>query len=318
MATQSTQLDQSAPIRLASYQRCVARLRAAWPPFADRRRQRLRQGLFDAPAEKVAENVLEDLFTTVLDWSLDDVALQVGRADLVLSDHGVKRLVLEVKRPGALLWHRAAVARALDQALGYAARQRVDAVAVSDGTMLYAADVVNGGLADRVLVALDAPDPPLELWWVSVHGIYRSPPATAGHLSLLPDPPPTEEPSPARRDAPLLHHRYGLPATCFAFVGAGDDPRTWKLPYLLADGSPDAKRLPKAIQSILSNYRGTKVTLPRSAVPDVLTRLAGAARTARKLPCQDASTAAVYVEAHRALHQLGRLGEVGCCAQGGA
>ena len=60
------------------------------------------QGLFDSPVEKVAENILEDLFTMVLDWSLDDVNLQVGRADVVLSELGIKRLVLEVKRPGTL------------------------------------------------------------------------------------------------------------------------------------------------------------------------------------------------------------------------
>jgi hypothetical protein len=78
------------------------------------RRQGLRQGLFDSPVEKVAENILEDLFTMVLDWSLDDVNLQVGRADVILSELGIKRLVLEVKRPGTLFWHRRAVEDALD------------------------------------------------------------------------------------------------------------------------------------------------------------------------------------------------------------
>ena len=140
--------------QLASYRHCLERIEANWPAFAARRRQHLRQGLFDSPVEKAAEEILEDLFTMVLDWSLDDVNLQVGRADVVLSELGIKRLVLEVKRPGALLWHRRAIEAALDQARRYAAEQRVGAVAVSDGHMLYAADVVGGGLCDRVLVAL--------------------------------------------------------------------------------------------------------------------------------------------------------------------
>ena len=106
---------------LASYRRCAERVTAVWPAFASRRRERLRQGLFGAPVEKVAENILEDLFTAVLDWDLADVDLQVGRADIVLSELGVKRLVLEVKRPGSLAWHRKAVHDALCQALGYAA-----------------------------------------------------------------------------------------------------------------------------------------------------------------------------------------------------
>jgi hypothetical protein len=69
-----------------------------------------REGLFDAPAEKVAENTL-GLVATVLDWSLADLNLQVGRADVVLSASGIKRLVLEVKRPGSLIWRRGASKR---------------------------------------------------------------------------------------------------------------------------------------------------------------------------------------------------------------
>jgi len=152
--------------------------------FAERRRQRLRQGLFDAPVEKVAENIVEDLLTTVLDWSLDDVNLQIGRADIVLSDNGYKRLVLEVKRPGTLIWHRQAIAAALDQALRYASAQNVSAVAVSDGTMLYAADLAAGGtISDRALAALDTNTPPRDLWWVSVHGIYRPCPTVTSDLA---------------------------------------------------------------------------------------------------------------------------------------
>lgn len=299
--------------QLASYRRCVERIETAWPAFAARRRQRLRQGLFDAPVEKVAENIAEDLFTTVLDWSLDGVNLQVGRADVVLSELGIKRLVLEVKRPGSLIWHRHAVRAALDQALGYAAEQKVGAVAVSDGGMLYAADVrAGGGISDRILVALDTDVPPADLWWVSVHGIYRPCPAVTSDLAW-----PAAHAAcsvPAASADGLRDPRYHLPSWCFAYVGAADTVNTWKLPYLLETGAPDTRRLPKAIQSILSNYRGAKVSIPREAVADVLVRLAIAAATLRKLPCQGMDASPAYVEAHHALEQLGRLADVGCCS----
>lgn len=298
---------------LTSYRRCVARVGAAWPGFTSRRSQRLRQGLFGAPVEKVAENILEDLFTEVLDWDLADVDLQVGRADIVLSKLGVKYLVVEMKRPGALVWHRRSVDNALCQAMRYAAEQKVEAVAISDGQMLYAADVAQGGLRDRVFTDLGSAEPPTELWWLSVHGIYR------------PCPPPSKSLPPALPAGPgataasgsagvLLHHKYLLPVSCFAYVGAANLPATWKLPYLLADGAPDLKRLPKAMQAILSNYRGTKVTIPREAAGDVLVRLAGTATELKKMPCQCNFTAEVYSEAHRAIDQLGRLSDVGCCS----
>jgi hypothetical protein len=305
-------LENESFTRLASYRHCTERIRATWPTFAARRRERLQQGLFDAPVEKIAENIIEDLFTTVLDWTLADVNLQVGRADITLSELGIKRLVLEVKRPGALIWHRRAIEAALDQARRYAASQKVGAVAVSDGHMLYAADIADGGLHDRLLVSLDTPQPPEELWWISVHGIYRPCPLTIHSLDAPPEPHNDSTNLEASSDG-LRHPKYGLEMRCFAYVGAADDPHTWKLPYLLDDGTPDAKRLPKAIQSILSNYRGAKVDIPRAAAGDVLVRLGIAATSLRKMPCQTAAPADAYVEAHQALNQLDRLRDVGCC-----
>lgn len=296
--------------QLASYRRCVGRMVDAWPAFVAQRSERLRQGLFGAPVEKVAENILEDLFTRVLDWTLGDVNLQVGRADIILSELGVKRLVLEVKRPGSLTWHRRYVDAALDQALGYAASQKVGAVAVSDGEMLYVADVVHGGLRDRIFVNLAAHDPPLDLWWLSVHGIYRPCPQASTPLPELHVDTATTQ---AASKDELLHRKYLLPAHCFGYLGRADDPGTWKLPYLSADGTPDLKRLPKAIQAILSNYRGAKVNIPRDAVGDVLVRLGKTAAELRRMPCQGGITADVYVEAHEALDQLGRLPDVHCC-----
>jgi hypothetical protein len=102
---------------LASHRRCLERITAHWPAFAAKRLDRLRQWeRHGAAAEKVAENVLEDLFCEVLDWRLADIDYQVGYADLLLTRLGVKHLVVEVKRPGALAWHRPAVDAALEQA----------------------------------------------------------------------------------------------------------------------------------------------------------------------------------------------------------
>ncbi len=76
---------------------------------------------------------------------MSDFNNQVDRADIVLTDHGIKRLIVEVKRPGSLAWNRRAVEGALDQAARYASEQKVRSVAISDGVMLYAADTVFPG-----------------------------------------------------------------------------------------------------------------------------------------------------------------------------
>lgn len=231
----------------------------------------------------------------------------------MLSALGIKRLVLEVKRPGSLIWRRPAVEAALEQACRYAADQRVGVVAVTDATMLYAADVVGGGLRDRVLVTLDTSQAPEDLWWVSMHGIYRP---CSGAVVRLESVPNCEGTTADAVDASaLVHPKYGLDVRCFAYVGAANDVHTWKLPYLLADGTPDAKRLPKAIQCILSNYRGAKVDIPRAAVGDVLVRLGMASAALRRMPCQNSSAADASVEAHQALEQLNRLADVGCCSR---
>jgi hypothetical protein len=300
---------------LASYQKCIARIRMAWPAFAARRRERLQQGgLFGPAVEKIAENILEDLFTSVLDWPVANIKPQVEWADIVLTRLGLKWLVVETKRPGSLIGRRAAIDAALAQARRYAADQRVQAVAVSDATMLYAADVVGGGLRPRAWLNLDTEQPQEDLWWLSVHGIYRPCPQLVVELGTLPS---RDGIHTFGEDIPTvgeLHPKYKLAMQCFAYVGAANDTHTWKLPYLLADGiTPDAKRLPKAIQCILSNYRGAQVDIPEADVGDVMVRLGIAAKMLGKMPCQNASAAGAYVEAHRSLQQLDRLPDVGCC-----
>jgi len=303
----TTALDQ-----LASYRHLQARLESGWPAFTSRRHERLAQAdRLGHAAEKVAENILEDLFTGPLDWSLADVNYQVDYADLLLTRLGIKHLLVEVKRPGTLAWNRRAVDVALMQAAGYARRQAVAAIAVSDGHMLYAADVTGAGLHDRAFVGLDLPAPHPDLWWLSVDGIYRSRHDLTGGPGLLPRP----EAEPATPFTPadglLLDHKYHLPAACFAYVGDSARPASWHLPYRLADGSVDARRLPKAIEAILSNYRGGHVSsIPEAAIGDVLVCLARAAHELGRMPGQAPEPAPAYLALARALDQLGRLREV--------
>lgn len=295
---------------LASHRRCADRIQTAWPGFLVKREQRLeQQRRLGEASEKVAENILEDLFTSVLDWPLADFNNQVEYADIVLTDHGIKRLVVEVKRPGSLAWSRRAVESALGQAVRYAGEQKVRAVAVSDGLMLYAANIADGGLRDRVFVSLSNGEPPIALWWLSVQGIWRERQPNGGaELRLLPEEP-VEPPAMVDTeggDECLLHPKYHLPAQCFGYVGDYSKPRTWKLPYLLADGTVDAKRLPKAVQAILSNYRGTKVSgIPEQAIPSVLARLARAALQAGHMPPEAVNPAFIYRQLAEALEQLG-------------
>lgn len=295
---------------LAAYRHCVERIRSAWPGFLARRAERLQpHPLLGGPPEKITESILEDLFTSVLDWPLTDFSPQVQHADIVLSCLGIRWLIIEAKRPGSLAWNERAVGRALEQALRYASEQGVHSVAISDGEMLYAEDRVEGGTRGRVFVSLSSADPPPDLWWLSVQGIYRHREFARGaEPRLLP-----QEPSGATTTgllldaevAVLLHPKYKLPARCFAYVGDHSKPRTWKLPYLLGDETVDGKRLPKAIQCILTNYRGTRVSgIPEQAIPDVLARLARAAARAGHMP-PAANPAPVYRQLADALEQLG-------------
>lgn len=297
---------------LATYRHCLDRLTSEWPTFLDRRQQRLaEQRRWGVAAEKVAENIVEDLFTRVLDWPLADVNHQVDYADLVLTRLGIKHLLVETKRPGALAWNRRAVEAALEQARRYADEQKVHAIAVSDGIMLYAADIEHGGLRDRAFVSLQRESAPESLWWLSVDGIYRPCDDDTG-IHLLPEPvAQREDPAPAGVASELLHPKYHVPARCFAYVGDAGDPGTWKLPYLRTDGRTDGRRLPKAVQAVLSNYRGAHVHgIPEDAIPDVLARLGHCAAREGKLPFQCGNAAAAYERLEMALEQIGRLDEV--------
>jgi len=299
---------------LDSHKKCIERIHENWNPFLEKRRKRLleperHQGV---AAEKVAENILEDLFTEVLDWPVGSIDHQVGHADMILVDLGIKYFVLEIKRPGSLAWNRRSVEAALEQARRYADEQKVQCVGISDGFVLYAANVVHGGLKDRVFISLDSQDPQEQLWWLSRNGIYRTRDnAVDTILCLLPENQIEEKPKGQAPNEELLHPKYKIPVQCFAYVGNASKMSSWRLPYRLADGSIDLKRLPKAIQAILSNYRGVKVSgIPETDIPEVLVRLGRAAASIGKMPFQLGETAEIYHQLCSALEQLGRLEDV--------
>jgi len=279
---------------LARRQRCVEQIYARWPAFLLARQAHLRShSVGQAPAEKIAENILCDLFTQVLDWTTEQVRLQENLIDLTLTRLGVKYLIVEAKRPGSLDGP-GSIGRAVRQARGYAEEHKVDKIAVSDGCVMEAYDLAGPRLDLRVRTHLSAVEPPECLWWLSTRGVYRTPDtATAASPGLI-------------SDDSLLHPKYQLPAGCFAYVGDPQRTSTWKLPYLGADGAVDSKRLPKAIQSVLRDYRGEQVRLPEEAVPDVLARLADAAARQGRMPDQDPTPAPIYLALRDSLRQFVR------------
>jgi hypothetical protein len=272
---------------LAVHKHCIERIQQEWDKFLAQRKEHLAQAdRFGTAPEKVTEQILTALFTNVLDWPIAHLNYQVQRADIVLTSPGVRWVVVEAKRPGLLAWHRVAIENALDQACKYADEQNIHTVAISDGYMLYAADRVSGGLRDRLFVQLTSSSPPSDLWWLSVHGIYRKPEDTDGaQLHLLPELCAAVSVPHTATPGALLHPKYHLPAHCFAYVGNAAEPKTWKLPYLTAAGTVDLKRLPMAINAVLKTYRGVRASIPERAVPDVLVRLAKAAKAAGHFDC---------------------------------
>lgn len=145
---------------LAGYRKLHRRVREQWPEFLVRRGHHLASHEpGGSPTERVAENIISELFTRVLDWELEDIGYQIQYADIVLSSMDIKRVVVEAKRPGWLSWETVQECPGVYQAWGYAEEQGVPLVVVCDGTVLYGAELRNGGLLPRLAVDLSAPVP---------------------------------------------------------------------------------------------------------------------------------------------------------------
>lgn len=297
---------------LSCFRKFLARAGSGWVEFQKRRSERLAQVARNGSApEKIAEDILGDFFTIALDWELGDLNNQVQYADLVLTKAGLKRMLIEVKRPNSLNGKPSKLQAALQQARAYADEQRVTTVAISDGSLFYAADLVYGGFKDRVWLRLDGESFPADSWWVSVDGIYRLPEALGSPNLTPPIADAADVEVVAEPTSILLHPEHGRPLSCFAYVGDASDVSTWKLPYRFADGTADPVHLSGAIRAVVSNYRGTRVkAIPEAAVPDVLVRLGRAAVELRKMPGQCPKPQLSYQQLFDALKQLGRLQDV--------
>ncbi len=272
---------------LSSRRRIIDSGSENWSEFLERRRERLIQ--MKRPrggAEKVSECIIEDLLTNVLDWSLSDINYQMCNCDVILTKTGIKHLLIETKYPGQFS-SESEIEKAFSQAFAYAKKNNIKKVAISDGRRLFLTELClkTNHKTGWIDISLDSPRFPEELWYFSVHGIYRSIPG--------------DVPVPSHSivdDNTVLHHKYKLPSWCFAYVGDNCDTKTWKLPYLREDGSVDSTRLPKAISAVISNYRGERVKeIPEVAISNVLRKLEGAARKAGKMPDQDPRAAPTYV-----------------------
>gem|GEM_PF-3719756 len=78
----------------------------------------------------------------MLDWELLDVNNKLSYTDIILSDLGFPKIIIETKRPGSLQWNLKAIDVALSKALHYADEQKINRIAVSDGKILYARDLI--------------------------------------------------------------------------------------------------------------------------------------------------------------------------------
>ena len=296
---------------LVTKQRCIERIVSNWSQFCDLRIQHLSQATrFGVAPEKIAEQIIGELFTVVLDWPITSLNYQVEHSDIIITSPGVKWIVIEAKRPGLLTSGGNQLNQAFDQVLRYASEQKVKCVTVSDGNILVAKDVQFGGLKDRIYVDLRSVGAPKALWWLSQHGIYRNCEEPSSMDSIVTTDKTNDTLDSA--DIGLIHPKYKVPSNCFAYVGNYGDVKTWKLPYLKIDGTVDTKRLPLAISSIVKTYRGERVkSIPEPAIPEVLIRLAKAANQLGKLPNRLPDNPITNYELlYMAIYQQGKLNEV--------
>ena len=285
---------------LAIYKNFITNGQRKWPEFFDSftiYKEQINQ--VGGGSEGIAERRVEDLFVTVLGWSKSNINYQVGRSDLLISRSGIKRCIIETKRPGALKGNIHKINQALAQARRYADKQGVNIIAASDGLMLHAADIKGGGLIDRLSIDLSGKIFPKDLWWLSLKGIDYNRDNYNVDLSYEPI-------ANTLNSDKLLHKTYKLPACCFAYVPDANNEKTWKLPYLKLDRNVDSKRLPGAINAIVKNYRGNHVEIPPKDIPYVLKHLEKAAREIDKMPDQNPKTACCYIKLQEILDQLAR------------
>jgi len=214
---------------------------------------------------------------------------------------GIRRLLIETKRPGALSAPRAVEAAYL-QAQGYAETLRLGMAAVSHGAHLLAADLAPGGRRTRGEADVSLEEVDQNLSWLSPDGCLSEPVPFPHPAACAPAP--GQEPGESYDALGLLHPKYQLRVTCFAYVGSVTHPSTWYFPYLDAKGEIDHSQLPKAIQAVLTDYRGAHVSsITEEAVP-LGSPAARRGAPAGRMPPECLEPAAVYLQLAQALLQF--------------
>jgi hypothetical protein len=292
------------------YIKFIDNLHSNWPLFVAKRKDLLIQKeRFGSVPEKISENILHALFTEVLDWDIKDVNYQVGYADMEITKLGIKRIVIEAKRPGGISWTESHIAKHIEQALRYAFTQKVNTIAISDGNKLYVLNVDGGSITPRIFIHLDAEEPHEDLYYISVNGVDKNKNINIDFKdnkkeNLIKD---LEQ----EINDELLNPQYKLPSWCFAYVGDPNKSTTWKLPYLLLDGSVNIKRLPSAVCCVVTNHRGVQVKgIPEKDIPNVILKLAKAAKSVGKLDPENPKMANCYRQLYNAIVQFGYLDKI--------
>ncbi|WP_414039289.1 hypothetical protein ACJU26_08660 [Acidithiobacillus sp. M4-SHS-6] len=259
---------------------------------------------FGTNSEKVAENILGYFFHQVLGWPVSSLVWQVNRADLILTHRMRKYCIVEVKKPGQLASRRA-FRKALAQGIGYAKKERVSKVAISDGTRLYAADIHQFGHTTRLWTRLDTVVPDEhQLWRLNFSGIRQDDFGDTQEDLVFPedyfDIIDTDY-----WDEDILTLK-GLPSWCFAYVGNPEDTRTWKFPYLTVHGEVDRIRLPKVVSALVSLYQGRKKPeIPVEALPSVYRILWNAVQAVDKVPGLENPVPPIYWQFLDVIKRLG-------------
>ena len=294
----------------AKYKKFIERINSNWANFTEKRNSLLiQQERFGKVPEKITENIIFHLFTEVLDWNIKDINYQIDYADIEITKLGIKRILIETKRPGGIIWDQFKIEKHINQALRYAYAQKVSVIGISDGEKLYILNVKGGLIEPRIFISLDTETPNEDLYYISVNGIDKKKNIDIDlknnqKESLIKD---TEKVI----NNELLNTQYNLPARCFAYIGNPNKPTTWKLPYLLEDGSVNIKRLPGAVQCVVTNFRGLQVkTIPEKDIPSVLLKLGKAAKSVGKLDPENPKMANCYKQLYNAVVQLNILNKI--------
>ena len=295
----------------AKYIKFLERLNTNWPTFNSKRKDFLVQNerLGKTP-EKVTENILSFLFTEVLDWDLRDINYQVDFADIEITKLGIKRIVIEAKRPGGITWDNVLqLEKHINQALRYAYKQKISIIGICDGKKLYILNVEEGSTTPRIFISLDDEEPHEDLYYISKNGIDKKKIISINFSKDKKGGTINNQNSEINDE--LLNKQYKLPARCFAYIGDPNNPYTWKLPYLENNGTIHVKRLQSAIQSTVTNFRGLQVkTIPEKNIPGVLIKLAKAAKDVGKLDPDNPKMANCYKQLYNAIKQMGVLDKI--------